>query len=88
MVVFAATWDHGHMMNDGGGNGRVWLWGGLMVLLIVLGAVLVVGFVLRSQAHRDAPTAPTQKAREILAERFARGEIDTEEYRDRLSHLS
>jgi putative membrane protein len=88
MAVLAETWDHGDMMNDGQGNGWMWLWGGLMMLLIVLGVVLAIWLILRNQSHREAPATPTQRAREILAERFARGEIDTEEYRDRLSHLS
>jgi hypothetical protein len=30
---------------------------------------------------------PADRAREILAERYARGELTTEEYRERLEHL-
>jgi putative membrane protein len=55
-------------------------------VLIVLGLVAVVFFVLRGS---DAPrwrggVAPDQPdAREILAERFARGEVSEEEFEQR-----
>jgi putative membrane protein len=39
----------------------------------------------RSVTHPPAPRAST--AEEILAERYARGEIDTGEYRERLNEL-
>jgi putative membrane protein len=87
-VAFVASWNHGDMMDDGRGNGWMWLWAGLMMLLLVLGVVLAVWLIVRGQSPREGPTDPTQKAREVLAERFARGEIDTAEYRERLSHLS
>jgi putative membrane protein len=45
----------------------------------------VVWFVATRSGPR--PTAPTDRAREILAERYARGEITGEEYRERLDTL-
>ena len=51
----------------------------------IVWALLITAFVLlwrRGCGWRRGPTA-----RDILAERFARGEIDAEEYRDRLAHL-
>jgi putative membrane protein len=68
-----------------GGNGWMWLWGGLMLLL----AVAVIGAVVWAIA-RTAPRAvsqPHDRAREILAERFARGDITSEEYQERAQHL-
>jgi uncharacterized membrane protein len=73
------------MMNNGG---WMWLWVPVMMLLILLGVALVAWLIVRDQSHREAPTHPTQKAREVLADQFTRGEIDSDEYRDRLSHLS
>ena len=74
---------YGHM--DGAGNGLMWLWGGLMMLLLVAAFGLLAFAVVRSS--RSSAPQPGAKAREILAERFARGEITSEEYRERASHL-
>jgi putative membrane protein len=45
---------------------------------------LAVWFVLR---RRDRRRDPLDRARELLAERFARGELSGEEYRQRLQDL-
>ncbi|MFB7666208.1 SHOCT domain-containing protein [Kitasatospora sp. NPDC056138] len=80
---------------DHGTNG----WGfGLMAIsmvlfwaLIVLGIVALVRYLGRAQQH---PTAWPQsrppgrpEPEQLLAERFARGEIDADEYRHRLEVL-
>jgi putative membrane protein len=82
-------WDHGRMMHDGSGSGWWWLMG-LVVVLIVVAVVLVVWLVTRpSHAAGSGPSAdPNAGARRILAERLARGEIDPDEYQERLSHLT
>ena len=41
----------------------------------------------RSSAPAAPPSAPSASAEQILAERFARDEIDAEEYRQRLDTL-
>ncbi|WP_205712170.1 SHOCT domain-containing protein [Euzebya rosea] len=72
-------WDH----MSGWGGGWMWLWGTLMMLswvAIIAGAVWVV---LRG---RDGDAR--SRARDLLQERYARGEIDTEEYRERLEQLT
>lgn len=86
----AADWD-GHMGGDA--HGWMWLWGTLMIVLFVAVIALVVWLVARdTHGHTSAtmpPTpAPTDRARAILAERLARGEIDPDEYQERLRHLS
>ncbi|WP_407840666.1 SHOCT domain-containing protein [Streptomyces sp. DSM 116496] len=59
--------------------------------LIVAAAILVVRALRRDGA--DGPTVPAphptpdKGAEKLLAERFARGEIDDEEYRRRLAVL-
>jgi putative membrane protein len=81
----------GHMGNEGG-SGWMWIWGSVMMLfLIILIAAVGVVLVRLATARRDAPTvaeeAEHRHAREILADRYARGEISTEEYDERLARL-
>jgi putative membrane protein len=45
----------------------------------------VVWFVARTARPRERSGA--ERAREVLAERYARGELTTEEYRERLEQL-
>ncbi|WP_222869915.1 SHOCT domain-containing protein [Actinomadura decatromicini] len=77
----------GHMGNDGW-SGWMWLWGTLMMLfwIAVIGAA--VWLVVRAATQRRAePPTGRERARELLAERYARGEISTEEYDERLAKL-
>jgi putative membrane protein len=53
-----------------------------LLWLAVLGAV--IWFV----ARRRRPPSGTDRAKDILAERFARGELTVDEYRQRLTELS
>jgi putative membrane protein len=75
---------HDRMM-DGGGAGW-WVWGVLMMVLMLGIVALVVWLIVRS-SHGSAPAGQSSSGREILSERFARGEIDADEYHDRLSKL-
>lgn len=70
----------GHM--DGWGGGWMWLWGSLMMLSWVAIIAAAVWFLGRSR-DRAGPG----RAREILDERYARGELTTEEYRERVDQL-
>lgn len=77
-------WDH----MGGWGGGWMWLWGLAMMALFV---VLIVWLVRASSGGPSGPHSParssTDRAREILAERYARGELSTEEYRERVTEL-
>ena len=53
--------------------------------LVLLG--LFVWFVVRGGSWRHRHPSDMDRARGILAERFARGEITGEEYRERLEQL-
>lgn len=75
-----------------------WAWGGWLVMSLVMLlflAVVAVGmYLIWRTAAGTGPApgsagsrAPERPAQEILAERLARGEIDPEEYRTRLSAL-
>lgn len=76
-------WDH---MN-GWGGGWMWLWGIAMLALFVVLIVWLVRATTGSGTGPSPPSDSTDRAREILAERYARGELTTEEYRERIDQL-
>lgn len=69
------------------GNGWVWPMGAMMIgwLLLVL-LVIAAIWIAASYNRRPAPQGQ-DSARRILAERYARGELDAEEYHRRLDTL-
>ncbi|HEY5847416.1 MAG TPA: SHOCT domain-containing protein [Microlunatus sp.] len=86
-------WGHGW-------NGMGWMgmgWGGwIMMIVIVLtvwavvavaGIALFRGLRTREIGTRDGTAAPTSDAGRLLDERFARGEIDSDEYTARRETL-
>ncbi len=78
--------DWGHM--NGWGGGGMWLWGVLMMALFVVLIVWLVRARTGSAGPEQSKTVePKEQARGILAERLAKGELSTEEYRERLDAL-
>ena len=68
-------------------SGWMLLWSLPLLVLVVLGIVLVVR-ALRSPPRRGTEAAPQRAtALEILEERFARGEIDRQEFEERRRSL-
>ena len=68
-------------------HGWGWWWAPFGFLFWIGLVALAAFFVLRVlPSHR--PSVPRNSARDILAERFARGEMTPDEYEERLSHLS
>jgi putative membrane protein len=67
------------------GSGWGWLWGPIVLLLWVALIATVVWFLARSA--RPSERSGVERAREVLAERYARGELTTEEYQERLEQL-
>ncbi len=61
--------------------------GGFMMIFWVLVLVALVVFITRWAAGGNNSAPGTPGAREILDQRYARGEIDTEEYKERLKGL-
>ncbi|MGK4584730.1 SHOCT domain-containing protein [Kitasatospora sp. HPMI-4] len=64
----------------------------LVWALLVLGIVALIRYLGRSAQHRpdawtQAPPTTRPGPEQLLAERFARGEIDADEYRRRLEVL-
>jgi putative membrane protein len=66
---------------DGSGHG----WWPLWPLLWIAVLATIVWLFFRRTGGRDRD--PTDQARGILAERFARGELSADEYRERLAQL-
>jgi putative membrane protein len=66
------------MWNQSGMMGQP-IGGLLLTLLVFAGGAALVVYLLRRSGSSDATS--------VLAERYARGEIDDEEYQRRLDHL-
>lgn len=72
------------------GTGIGWMW--LFGVLLVLGVVTLVLVATRAftggiSGGRGAAERAPSRARAVLDERYARGELTTEEYRERLRIL-
>ncbi len=86
-VATEGAYGHGHMMGGG------WIFGPIMMILFVALIVAVVVLVVRwlggmGGAGGGAAQAERPKAAlDILEERFARGEIDKEEFEQRRQTL-
>jgi putative membrane protein len=77
-----------HMM-DGGGSTFVWVVLVLVMLALVAATVAILLALRQPTGGSAAPSIPPESsARRALDERFARGEIDEDEYRRRRSVLS
>ncbi|MCI0158080.1 SHOCT domain-containing protein [Leifsonia shinshuensis] len=71
-----------------GGFGAWWIVGLLVPLLIIaIVVVLVVTLTRRGPSGGANPVPPRSSARAILDERYARGEIDHEDYVKRRDEL-
>lgn len=76
--MFADYWDS-HMMGGG------WGWMVVLTVLLVVTAALIAWAVARGMQSRRP--AGVRSPQDILAERYARGEIEREEYDERLRNL-
>jgi putative membrane protein len=85
-------WGYGYTMM---GSGWFSLVGALLVVLIVLAVIVVLRVVPRSASRpsvsvvptRTGPSDPLQTPRQVLEVRYARGDITTDEFRERLQNL-
>lgn len=94
---FRGPWGPGHMWGGGWGGGWAggphMILGPFMMLLALIGIVALVLWLVRAFSHRGHGMAgcplcghgagPGHSALNILAERFARGEIDKTEFEDK-----
>ncbi len=83
---------YGHPGGWGWGYGMMGGFGWVFMLLLVIVVVALVAGLLRDvfvgmRGHHGTPRAPGSSARAILDERYARGEIDADEYKRRRADL-
>lgn len=79
------------MYGGGVGMGMAGLWWTLIALGVVLLILLVVWLVVSSGRRGgavDQPPTGHRTAREILDERYAKGDLTTDEYKERLRALT
>jgi putative membrane protein len=84
-MILAQMMDHDWRDHDGRGWG--WIVGAIFMIAIL---TLVVVLIVRLTSHPTPPTTtepPRRSAEDVLADRLARGEIDPDEYRERLEAL-
>lgn len=66
------------------------IFGGLIWLVLVVLAVVAIVWVVRSTTHGDRPNPHSPRRSQgldILEERYARGEVDREEYLEKRGDL-
>jgi putative membrane protein len=82
---------HGWMWGNGWGGAGWVVMGGVMVLFWAAVITAIVFAIRYAGGSRDTASGPPNygpsRPEEVLAERFARGEIDADEYRRRVTLL-
>ncbi|HEX2281583.1 MAG TPA: SHOCT domain-containing protein [Thermomicrobiales bacterium] len=81
VVAHGPGWDQ-----SGPWDGEWWWVGRLVMLLLFVVLIALTVWWVRRSTLRSQPSG-IETARGILAERFARGEIETDEYHERLRQL-
>lgn len=75
------------MWDDGGWGPGAWIWMSMMMIVFWGGLIALVVWLVRSvganQHTAQTPATSTARADQLLAERFARGEIDEDEFKRR-----
>lgn len=75
-----------HMWGGDWGGGWMWMMAVPMMAAFVVLAIAALIWAVRSTSH--SVESRQSHARQILEERYARGEIATDEYQERLRELS
>lgn len=88
-MLIDAMADNLVLLNHGGhwGGGEYWWIGRILMLVFWIVVIGLVFWWLRRNAWRRHEPTGIERAQAILAERYARGEIEEAEYRERLSNL-
>lgn len=81
-AMVAAEWGDGHM-----GGASAWSWMALVIGLLVAFVVVAVVLLARGGERRAPMVDGARRARELLMERYARGEIDGDEFDERSRRL-
>jgi putative membrane protein len=78
---------YGHDMGGGWGYAAMAVGAVLFLALLAVGLVMLVRFASGDQASRYPSQPESLSAQQVLGMRFARGEIDEKEYREKLAIL-
>lgn len=82
-------WGHGMMWDSGNWGGFGFFLGPAFMVLVLVAIVAGILYLVRGlgQSSHQAQSDPTNTALAILNERFARGEIDLDEFEERRKQL-
>ena len=75
------------LWGTGGWMGLGWVLMVVLWALVIVGAAVAGQWLLREVIGRNPPKPPAETAEEILRKRYARGEIDSQEFKQKLSDL-
>jgi len=79
-------WGYGYNM-----MGWSWLIGAVVVVLVVVAVIFALRLIPRRMIHpavdASSPAGGGPTPRQILDERYAKGDLTTEEYLERVKHL-
>ncbi|HLT20630.1 MAG TPA: hypothetical protein VKZ96_14325 [Thermomicrobiales bacterium] len=87
LIDATATLPIAALTRDGGPWEGEWWWVWRLTMFLILIAIVVLTIWLTRRWSYRPELSGVERARAILAERYARGEIDGDEYRERLSQL-
>lgn len=82
---------YGYGWGNGGGGGGILMT--VLMVVLVIAVIVAIIFAVRhlsgsgSLHHRSGPGSEGMRAEDRLADRFARGEIDDDEFRKRMTLL-
>ena len=76
-------------IRDGWHDGSGWGWIAMMVMMVAFwgGLAWLIASSMQNNRSSHAPLQPHEAAEHILSERFARGELDVDEYHTRVAAL-
>jgi len=88
-AVHSLTLAPGGWRDYGMGPGMMWGWGMGWILMIIFWGLVVVGliFLIRWLVGMSKTAKPEESALDILKKRYARGEIDREEFEQKKKDL-
>lgn len=75
------------LLADAGDWNHMGGWGWTWATLMMLGWIAIIATLVWAVGRGRRDEAAPPRARDILDERYARGEISTEEYHERIDHL-
>lgn len=79
---------YGNHMGWGAGSVMGWFGGGIMMLVFWVLLIVFIVWMVREISGKNSPSHSGSNALEILKERYAKGEIDKEEFESKKKDIS